>query len=242
MALLPELVDEALVHLRQDKQALRNCSLVAKSWTYPSQKLLYTDVFLTPLTYQTWQEIASPTSAKLLRNVHSLTCHQFNSLHEFHEGYLKSFHRLQCLTLNRVGNLNLDTVNSFSAFQNTLSSLSLIYVSLTLDAFITLIGYFPKLRELRLSEPTFDSDNRTVPPPSTPPRGSLRVTTITPNILLRELCELELEYDGLEIFDIPGNSKSHTRSVISTCEKTLKHLKLYPCTPRTLHNSITRTA
>ena len=40
MILSPELVDEILVHLRHDKQALRKCSLVSKLWTYPSQKLL----------------------------------------------------------------------------------------------------------------------------------------------------------------------------------------------------------
>ena len=55
----PELVDEILTHLRRDKQALRNRSLVTKSWTYPCQKLIYTPVRITPSTHQTRQEIVA---------------------------------------------------------------------------------------------------------------------------------------------------------------------------------------
>ena len=98
----PELVDEILIHLRHDKKALCHCSLVAKSWTYSSQKLLYARVHITPSAYQTRQEIASPTSTELLQHVHSLTCHQFQSLHDLHKDYLESFHRLQRLTLDDV--------------------------------------------------------------------------------------------------------------------------------------------
>ena len=47
-----ELVDEIVTHLRCDERALRNCSLVARSWTYPSQKLLYARIYITPETYK----------------------------------------------------------------------------------------------------------------------------------------------------------------------------------------------
>ena len=245
MVLPPELVDEILIHLRRNKQALQNCSLVAKSWTYPSQKLLYSRVHITPSTYRTWQEIASPTSAELLQHAHSLTCFRIDSLHGLHEDYLKSFHHLQELNLDQVYDIKLDTVNLFQAFQNTLSSLSLSRVSLTLDAFIKLLGYFPNLRELRLTEPAFDSEHRTVPPPSTSPRGTLSLllsSARNTDILLRGLCELEPEYNELHIYELgDSTSTSPVHTVISACEKTLTHLQLglRDCKLHTLHNSIT---
>ena len=246
MTLPPELVDEILTHLRRDSQALRNCSLVAKTWTYPSQKYLYTYLHVTPSNYQTWREIASPTSAELLRHVHSLTCCHYHILRDFQEDYLRSFHYLQNLTLMRVFNIGLDTVDSFSAFQNTLSSLFLSNVTFTLDAFVKLLGYFPNLRRLNLDEPFFYAEHRTVPSPSTPPRGTLcfSLTSVeNTDILLRGLCELELEYDRLEIINVGrGLSASRLRSIISACEKTLKYLTLRPCTLHALHNNITSTA
>ena len=152
----PELVDEILIHLRHDKKALCHCSLVAKSWTYSSQKLLYARVHITPSAYQTRQEIASPTSTELLQHVHSLTCHQFQSLHELHKDYLKSFHRLQRLTLDGVDGVDSDVVNLFPAFQNTLSSLSLFaYPSL-----------WTRLSTSSAISPISESSN-SVDPPST---------------------------------------------------------------------------
>ena len=247
MILPPELVDEILTHLQHDKQALRNCSLVAKTWTYSSQKLLYAHVNITPSTYLRWHEIASPTSAKPLRHVRSLNCFQLQSLYNIHEDYLKSFHCLQNLSLHDSGNIEFNTVDLFPAFQNTLSSLSLANLSLTSDAFINLLGHFPNLRELHLSELTFCAELRTTPPPSTPLRGALALLTLSTydhtNILLRGLCEFKLEYDELEIFGVHGNP-SHVRSLISTCEKTLEHLILgaLDCKLHTLHNNITSTA
>src|ERR1700753_2506971 len=208
MILPQELVDEVLTHLRHDIQALQNCSLVAKSWTYSSQRHLFTRIYITPSTYRPfygldvgfqptfsscelgaaqfrpkptstyrkWQEIASPTSTELLRHTHSLTCYNSQSLHDFHEDYFKSFHRLQFLSLEWIRNIDLDTVNLFPAFQNTLSLLSLFGVSLTLDALIKLLGYFPNLRELYLSPDTFWRKHRRTPPPSTPPRGMLSLS------------------------------------------------------------------
>ena len=237
MLIIPELVDEILNHLRHDERALRNCSLVARSWTYPSQKLIYTHIRITPSTFRTWQKIASPTSAELLRHVYSLTCSNFNSLYGFHRGYLKSFYHLQRLTVEQVDDVGSNTVNLFQAFQSTLSSLSLLRVSLTLDAFIGLLGYFPNLRSFHLNKPAFYPEYRTVPPPSIPPRGTLALSMVSAkdaDILLGALCKLELEYDELGIFGVSDGS-SHINSLLSACEKTLTRLKLgsSDCKPHT---------
>ena len=224
----PELVDEILAHLRHNRKTLRHCSLVAKSWAYSCQKLLYTRIYITPLAYDIWRGIASPTSAELYRHVRSLTIRQTWALPDSYEDYLKSFYRLQHLTLVEVIDINLDIVNLFLPFQNTLSSLSLCYVSLTSDAFIKLLGYFPNLRVFRLTAPTFYSNPRTVPPPPTPLRGTLRLSDSfgkKGDTLLRQLCDLKLEYDELDLHRV-SSCTPRIHSLVSACEKTLTRLTL----------------
>ena len=163
--------------------------------------------------------------------------HQFRSPHDFHDDYLRLFHHHSS---DQIHNVDLDSVNLFLAFQNTLSSLTLFRVDFSLDAFITLIHHFHKLEEHHLSEPTFDSDRQTVSPPVTPPRGALRLFVLSEksaDILLLALCEQELEYDELEIYKVFGRSTS----LVSTCGTTVMHLKLGPHDGNfhTLHDSIT---
>jgi hypothetical protein len=116
-----------------------------------------------------------------------------------------------------------------------------------LDAFISLLGYFPNLRELNLCEPTFSTEHRTTPPPSIPLRGVLCLCSLSvhshTDILLLGLCGLKLEYDELEMYGVHGDP-SHVRSLISTCEKSLKRLLLGSpdCKFRTPHGNITSTA
>jgi hypothetical protein len=165
----------------------------------------------------------------------------FKSLYDLLEGYVESFHQLQHLTVDDV---ELNAIDLFSAFQNTLSSLSLYQVSFTLDVFIQLLGYFPNLRELHLGKPTFCADHRSTPPPSTPPRGTLALSTLSAknaDILVRGLSELGLEYDELDIYKVNGNPTC-IYSLISSCGKTLKYLKLCPRTLHTFHNHITDPA
>ena len=86
------------------KASVTKLLICSRSWTSPSHKFIYACVRITPSTYQTWREISSPTSAELLQHVHSSARHRFQSLHDFRDDYLKSFHRLQHLTLNWVRN------------------------------------------------------------------------------------------------------------------------------------------
>ena len=216
-----------LSYLRLNRQALANCSLVAKSWTYSSQKPIYSCVYITPYSYQKWRKIASPTSARLLHCVYSLTCLRLKSLYHLHGDFLKLFDHLQHFTLDQVHDVDLDAVNLLPAFQNTLSSPSLLHSSLILDAFIKLLGYFPNLREFSLTAPTFYAEHRTVPPP-TPLRGTLRLSKLSvkdTDILLQGICGLELEYK-LEIYEVRGLSTFHVYRIISACEKTLARLML----------------
>ena len=142
MTLPFELVDEIITHLQHDKRALQNCSLVAKSWTYPSQKLLFASIVLTPEIYKKRQENGPPSSA-VLQHVRTLTCHRFSLFGVLQGDFLKSLHRLQDLAL--YGRVHIDPIapNQFLAFQDTLSSLTLYRVSLTRSTFICLIAISP---------------------------------------------------------------------------------------------------
>ena len=235
MALPSELVDEILIYLQHDKQALWNCSLVEKSWTFLSQKRLFVSINLTPDIYKTWQEIASPTSAEVLQHVRTLTCLRFHSFGVLHGDYFKSLHRLQHLTLRDIARIESKTPNLFLAFQHTLSSLFLDHVSLTRSVFIGLVDCFPNLRELHFSKSSFKMDHFLVPPFSKPPRGKLCLSSLSATdfgALSRGIAGLDLEYDKLEILNIFDTC--HVQHIVSACKKNLTHLKvdLHDCEQR----------
>lgn len=239
MALPPEMVDEILDNLQDEKRALCNCSLVAKSWTYPSQKRLFTSVDLTLEIYQTWRENVSPTKAELLEHVRILSCRRFYFLGPALCGdYFGSLRHLQRLVLYQTGNIEPNITASFPVFQNTLSSLSLSFVFLAWSTFIELVDYFPNLKELRFNESSFHlgGDPLVSPPLSRPARGKLYLSSLTwgsMGALSRGLPAQDLAYSELEIISIFDRHPSRIQPVISACEKTLTHLKLdpYDCEP-----------
>ena len=60
------------------------------------------------------------------------------------------------------------------------------------------------------------------PPPSTPPRGTLRLflsSSEHAGISLQRLCKLEPEYGELDIYETRGSNTSHIHPVISSCER-----------------------
>jgi hypothetical protein len=121
-----------------------------------------------------------------------------------------------------------NTPKLFLAFQNTLFSLSLNRVSLTLSAFVKLVDYFPNLRELYFSESSFTPDYQPTPRFSRPPRGKLHLSTLSVSnttALSDVLSGLELEYDELEIVNVFDRPPTRIQPIISACEKTLKCLK-----------------
>ena len=232
MALPPELVDEILTQLQDDKQTLLNCSLIAKSWAYPSQKLLHDwHLCFIPETYRTWQETASPTRMELLPRVRSLTYRNFDSLHPFRRDHLKSFHRLQKITLRDISlNIQSDIINYLPASQNTLSSLYLANVSIYNTALVDLINHFPNLRDLHLDQ-LYIPHTRHTAPPFRSPRGKLCLTALPPAAvatLLSCLHELELGYDELEIVNFDETAHCWLSPLISSCRKTLACLKFSP--------------
>ena len=228
MTLPQELVDDILVYLQHDKQALRNCSLVAKSWAHPSQKLLFASIYLTPKIYETRLENASPMSTEVLRHVRTLTCRGFFPFGIPHSDYFRSLHHLQHLTLREIREIGPDTPNLFLAFHDTLSSLFLDWVHLTWSTFVGLIDCFPNLRGLHFHRSSLKTDHSPVPPLSRLLRGKLYLLVFVESDLStfsRGIAGLELEYDQLEII-YTHSDPSHVQHILSACKKTLTWLRL----------------
>jgi len=137
-----ELLDEILSYFpsddKQGKRSLRNCSLVAKSWVNPSQSRLFKTVEIRERNLWSWLISISPENEGLSQHVRSLRhtrVRQRDSLVEPEYtiralgGYLQSFRRLRHLSLSsiRIPSAISYKIKIFSAFQNTLSRLSLLY-------------------------------------------------------------------------------------------------------------------
>ena len=203
MSLPHELLDKILGYLpsshKWDQQSLRNCSLVAKSWTNPSRRHLFKTVKIREATLQSWLNTISPANDEFLQHVHSLSyftstiarqdsqwpAHRIDVLQD----YLPSFHRLQYLSLSSI-HIPSDIsrqVEMFSTFRHTLSRLSLGRCSVTINALVALINCFSNLDCLNLSSLLHVVDGK---PPSSLSRP-----------LIRELCISELHEDGLGILD-----------------------------------------
>ncbi|KAF9781572.1 hypothetical protein BJ322DRAFT_1076994 [Thelephora terrestris] len=168
-----ELLDEIFSHLRpDDRQSLRSCSLVSKSWLEPSRRLIFSSILIHFHTYQSWLSTISPTNTGVLRHVRSLEYfHHHQKPSDPRRGvyslrdYLPSFSHLHTLTFRNfdVEETIPDHLEIFSAFQHTLSSLSLVHVSITWSTFVALLGYFPRLRHLEVRRVLFRVDDRPAP-------------------------------------------------------------------------------
>ncbi|KAF9645699.1 hypothetical protein BDM02DRAFT_3189483 [Thelephora ganbajun] len=242
MHLPEELLDEIFGYLpSSNKQSSHNCSLVSKSWLQPSRRLLFADVIIGPSTYQSWLDNISPTNTGLLCHVRSLTYYHVGGdeasdsrcgVYALRD-YLPSFFQLQQLSFcfTNIEPTIYEHLEWFSAFQHTLSSLSLTKVSVTWSAFVALVGYFPNLRDLAISETWFLVDDRPVPPLPCALRGRLSITSRkVMEFPIDRLVGLKLEYEELGMY-----GKCETR-LVTAMGRTLKRLKIeqfYPePTPR----------
>jgi hypothetical protein len=240
MRLPVELVDEILSHLpSDDKQSLRKYSLVSKLWLQPSRRLLFVHIVLHAGNYQSWLKNISPTNAGLLHHIRSLTLSLRTPY--IHGGifilrdYLPSLCQLQALTLS---NTDIEPVipehlDLFSAFQHTLSSLTLMQVSITWSAFVTLVGFFPGLRNFCLRRLSFEVDDRPVPQTPHVLRGGLLLelppTKDSGGSFIDLFPGLRQEYEELVIFG------AYNHRLVAVVEANLKSLRIGDCERTSLH-------
>jgi len=173
--------------------------LVAKSWTNPSRRRLFKTVNIRETTLRSWLDTIPPANDELLQHVRSLYyvtetvawCNGEQPVHRIDvlQDYLPSLHQLQHLTLSSI-HISSDIsqkVEMFSAFQHTLSRLSLIHCNITISALVTLINCFSNLDHLGLKYLLHEVDGE---PPSSLSRP-----------LIRNLQISEPEEDGLGVLN-----------------------------------------
>ena len=211
-----ELIDEILNYLplddEQNQQSLRNCSLVAKSWTNPSQGRLFKTVEIQEATFRQWLDTIPPAHTELLRHVHSLsyitTAEQLIGRVQEHRidvlrDYLPSFHRLQHLTLSftHIPSDISRQIGIFSAFRHGLSQLSLQCCTVTISALVALINFFPSLDRLDLHNIVHDADGEAASPLRRPLIRKLHTSRLHKDALdiLAQLSELGLVFEELDV-------------------------------------------
>lgn len=235
----PELLDEIFSYLsEEDKETLRACSLVARSWVYPAQRLLFRSVVLAENNFQLWRKRVRTKKSEPLNHVRSL--HYFAEEPGFRYSHqrvdvpirwLRSFHQLHTLTLSNLHARYHFSPDIFSAFQHNLSSLSLVGLRLPWSAFVTLIDYFPNLRDLKVHNPNFNGSDSRPETPSRSLRGVLSLTGLTDHaikIFSNEISGMPVEYDTLKISPdaLSLLTLRDYQLAIDACGGSLRHLIL----------------
>lgn len=114
-----------------------------------------------------------------LRNLHTLTLYNISIEHLHEEGFR----------------------NCFSAFRETLTSLSLETFAMSFGAFVALIDYFPNIAALQLRSFEMERDKGPIPSLSRPLRGQIHVLDVQADWLgfFDRFAKLDLEYEQLVI-------------------------------------------
>lgn len=204
-----ELLDEIFSYLPSvDRRSFQNFSLVAKSWISPSQRRLFEIVFIRTTTYRLWQNSIPPADDGPLQHVRSLTyaADIVTPIWPDLRDYYPFLHHLRHLTLRSscVPPTTYWPVETFSAFEDTLSQLTLDSCAVTISSLVTLINHFPNLDRLDLSRLSREVDGEPAPPLSRQLLGQLRIPEVSGDEfgLLDQLSELGLAFDEIVVNEV----------------------------------------
>ena len=159
MKLSLELIEEIIGYI-PDKD-LPSCSVIAKSWTRPCQKRLFRVVKIyQDSNLRRWLDKISPVNVELLGYIRVLTYAEYpltmmgqilqvpHTTGTFRE-YYPSLGQLRSFTLRLFPTSSLpQPLEIFSAFQYTLSDITLENSSTAISTFVALLNYFPNLMNL----------------------------------------------------------------------------------------------
>ena len=244
MNLPQELLDEILSYLpsedRQGQQSLASCSLVSKSWTNPSRRHLFNAANIREKSLQSWRDTISPANHELLQHIRALSYvtdakglpsnYPLEYRIDILQDYLPSLHRLQRLSLfsMRISSEISPKLEILSAFQYTLSQLSLDHCDVTISALVALINYFPNLAHLDLAFLFHVADRNPTPSLSRPRMSRLCLSGVRTNTLriLDQLSELGLAFDEVVVKSRRSVLLHALTRIANTVGKKVKCLKL----------------
>jgi hypothetical protein len=155
-----EMLDHVVDHLRDTKDALRNCSLVAKSWVPRTRKHLFADIeFPTAKSIQSWKEAFPDPSTSPARYTKTLfvDCPKVDTAPEAEMGcWINGFSRVEHLevrirTMDSAFQESVAALAPFHGFSLTLKSLRVVVPPLPTSHLFSLILSFPLLEDLAVT-------------------------------------------------------------------------------------------
>lgn len=247
MKLPPEMLDEIIGHIpTYYTQHLRTCSLVATSWIYPSQKRLFETVHIHPGNLQGWLDCISPANTALLGHIRLLSYHEkeytvfpakrsIGPAYDVLCDYFPSFRQLRLFTLCFAHiPWGPQQIELFSAFQHTFSHVSLSGCSVTKNALITIINYFPHLSCFHLCRPDYHREDEPSPSLRRLSLKKLHVTECSGGTLdlLGEMSKLGLNFEEVVLHSMTLTSSwpEFLEYIIGAFGKTTKRMRImgYP--------------
>jgi hypothetical protein len=203
-----ELFVTIIEHLALDeKESLKNCSLVTKSWTYPCQKHLFESILCRSRKgLELWLDVVSGKGARLLKHVRKLTC-KFQEFGTFFDSrfLLPELEQLRHFefTMGVIWLAPRDVEVFFASFKHSLSAITLAMCGISKATLVTLIQHFPRLQYLSLQWVEEIRCNEESPCVSSPPLKKLFVYDDNGDSsghfmgLLKGLSELGLRFEEI---------------------------------------------
>ena len=147
-----ELVDEILDHLAKDTATLHSCSLVAKSWIYPSRRHLFNILFLTANDITKWNNTFPNPEDSPAGHVKDLSfCFiQSNAPINF-AGRMPYFFNVQQLTL--IGRVATDPsfISALGPLPPTIRSVDITFSKVLTAHIVSVVRQLPNLDNLSLT-------------------------------------------------------------------------------------------
>jgi len=150
----PEILDYIADFLHNNKQALRECCLVSKSWISRTRKHLFAHIaFSSPKILRSWKETFPDPSNSPAYHTHTLTCSR--SVADATAGdWIAGFFHVVHLEVTGGGTLGIRTAATFVPFHGfspAIKSLRVDFTTLPTRKIFNLILSFPLLEDLSVS-------------------------------------------------------------------------------------------
>lgn len=222
------------------RRVLRDCSLVARSWTRRSQKYLFASVCLTPENIDSWCRVNSRSPDALTHHVRILEVKQSDepSAPKFEPGTMEAasphlhFPNLEALTLSQWDNLGTFPLPRIFG-QYSIPSLRTLTVLDSIsngDVLLELAALFPSVDEFVIDS-AYTTDERITKTFSFPDCirwRTLRLISIDDSMMgvLDVIAGLHLQCETLDISYELLDKPSPIMRLIRACSVTLKSMRL----------------
>jgi hypothetical protein len=225
-----ELVHEILDHLADDMATLRSCSLVARSWTHPSYRHIFNNVFFSAEGITKWNKSFSDPEDSPARHVRDLSfCFVQPDVPIDFADRMPYFSNVQQLTLVGRSATNPDFLSALGQLPLSIRSVDITFTKVLTTHIISLMKQLPNLDNLSLMSTEWTG-------PIPPGTGQLIQARLSGKLRLRrKLAHCDLlnmlmevpagpQFTEVEIRDARMNCFPATLKLVKACQDTLTKL------------------